>query len=215
METSKAVKTDPSDLTGGPVYRRIILYTLPVIFTSVLQLLFNAADLVVVGRFRGSVSLAAVGATGAITNLIVNFFIGLSLGTGVSAAHAIGAKDAKMAHQVVHTALPTALISGMILVVVGVTLAARLLTWMGTPEEVLPLSSIYMRIYFCGMPFSMVYNYCSAILRAAGDTRHPLIFLTLAGVINVIFNVLFVPRPANASGTRLRRGSPPRWSYAN
>lgn len=192
MENNKTVKTDPTDLTGGPVYRRIILYTLPIILTSVLQLLFNAADLVVVGRFRGSVSLAAVGSTGAITNLIVNFFIGLSLGTGVSTAHAIGAKDEKMAHQVVHTALPTALISGMILVVVGVTMAARFLTWMGTPEEVLPLSSVYMRIYFCGMPFSMVYNYCSAILRAAGDTRHPLIFLTLAGIINVIFNVLFV-----------------------
>lgn len=186
------MKSYQKSMLHGPLFLNIVTYTVPIILTSLLQLLFNAADLVVVGRFCGSVSVAAVGATGAITNLIVNLFMGLSIGAGVSAAHAIGSSDDTALHRTVHTAVPAALISGVILTAVGVAFSETFLVWMGTPEEVLPLSAVYMRIYFAGMTFNMVYNFCAAILRAAGDTRSPLIFLTIAGVINVILNVLFV-----------------------
>ena len=176
----------------GPLLPNIISYTIPMILTSLLQLLFNAADLVVVGRFCGSVSVAAVGATGAITNLVINLFMGFSVGAGVSVAHALGAKEAARVHKVVHTALPTALVSGVILTVIGVAFSKDLLLMMGTPEDVLALSSLYMQIYFGGMTFNMVYNFCASILRAAGDTKTPLIYLTIAGVINVVLNVFFV-----------------------
>ena len=176
----------------GPLFSGIVMYTIPIILTSVLQLLFNAADLVIVGRFCGSVSVAAVGATCAITNLIVNLFIGLSVGTGVTVAHALGSREDEAVHRAVHTAMPTALIGGAVLTVVGIFLSEPLLKMMDTPESVLPLSTVYMQIYFGGMIFNMVYNFCASILRAAGDTKSPLIYLTLAGVINVILNVFFV-----------------------
>ena len=176
----------------GPVLWGVIRYTVPIILTSVLQLLFNAADLVIVGRFCGSISVAAVGATGSITNLIVNLFIGLSVGAGVTVAHAIGSREEEAVHRAVHTALPVALISGVVLTVVGVVFSGTFLRMMGTPETVLPLSRIYMQIYFGGITFNMVYNFCSSILRAAGDTKSPLIFLTFAGVANVVLNVIFV-----------------------
>lgn len=179
-------------MLDGPLFLNIVLYTIPIILTSILQLLFNAADLVVVGRFCGSVSVAAVGATGAITNLMVNFFIGLSVGAGVTVAHGLGSREETAVHNIVHTALPTALVSGVVLTVIGVSFSETFLTLMGTPENVLPLSSIYMKIYFAGITFTMVYNFCAAILRAAGDTKSPLIFLTLAGIVNVILNVFFV-----------------------
>lgn len=176
----------------GPLFPNIIRYTIPIILTSILQLLFNAADLVVVGRFCGSISVAAVGATGAITNLIVNLFVGLSVGVGVSVAQGIGAKQDEVVHRTVHTAIPAAICSGLFLTLLGLLLAKPMLTLMGTPDDVLPLSSLYMRIYFCGMTFNMVYNFSASILRAAGDTRSPLIFLSIAGVVNVILNVIFV-----------------------
>lgn len=176
----------------GPLFSNIVLYTIPVILTGLLQLLFNAADLVVVGRFCGSVSVAAVGATGAITNLIVNLFIGLSVGAGVTVAHGLGGQDDETVHRTVHTAVPTAIISGIVLAGLGVVIAEPVLRMMETPDTVLPLSTIYMQIYFAGMPFSMLYNYCASILRAAGDTKSPLLFLTIAGVINVLLNLLFV-----------------------
>ena len=176
----------------GPLLSGIILYTVPIIVTSILQLLFNAADLVVVGRFCGSISVAAVGATGAITNLIINLFIGLSVGTGVTVAHALGSREDIVVHRAVHTALPAALVSGIILTIVGVSLSETFLHLMGTPENVLALSATYMKIYFGGITFNMVYNFCASILRAAGDTKSPLIFLTLAGVVNVVLNVIFV-----------------------
>ena len=179
-------------MIDGPLFSGIVMYTIPIILTSVLQLLFNAADLVIVGRFCGSVSVAAVGATGAITNLIVNLFIGLSVGTGVTVAHALGSREDEAVHRAVHTAMPTALIGGLLLTIVGVLLSEPLLRLMETPETVLPLSTIYMQIYFGGMVFNMVYNFCASILRAAGDTKSPLIYLTLAGVINVVLNVIFV-----------------------
>ena len=176
----------------GPLLPSIISYTIPIILTSILQLLFNAADLVVVGRFCGSISVAAVGATGSITNLIINLFIGLSVGVGVAVAQGMGARMDSAVHRTIHTAIPAALICGAVLTVIGVSLAEPLLRMMGTPDDVLPLSALYMRFYFCGMTFTMLYNFSASILRAAGDTKSPLIFLTIAGVINVVLNVIFV-----------------------
>ncbi len=180
------------NMLEGPLFVNIILYTIPIILTSVLQLLFNAADLVIVGRFCGSVSVAAVGATGSLTNLMVNFFVGLSVGAGVTVAHGLGSHEDTVVHNTVHTALPTALISGIILTILGVSFSETFLKMMGTPDTVLPLSAIYMKIYFAGITFTMVYNFCAAILRAAGDTKSPLIYLTFAGIVNVVLNVIFV-----------------------
>lgn len=176
----------------GPLVPSIVRYTIPIILTSLLQLLFNAADLVVVGRFCGSVSVAAVGSTGAITNLLVNFFIGLSVGAGVGVAHGLGSREDTAVSNTVHTALPTAIFSGLFLTVIGVAFSKTFLRMMGTPDNVLPLSAVYMQIYFGGITFSMVYNFCAAILRAAGDTKSPLLYLTIAGVVNVILNIFFV-----------------------
>ncbi|MDD6279360.1 MAG: MATE family efflux transporter [Oscillospiraceae bacterium] len=181
-----------SDMCEGPLLKKIIFYTIPIILTGVLQLLFNAADLVVVGRYRGSISVGAIGATGSLINLIVNLFIGLSVGAGVTVAHALGAGHSRDVSKIVHTALPTAFISGIILTIVGVAGADTFLRLMDTPDNAIVLSTTYMRIYFCGITASMIYNFGSAILRAAGDTRRPLYYLTAAGVINVILNVFFV-----------------------
>lgn len=186
------VKKLSKNMLTGPLLPNIIVYTIPIILTSVLQLLFNAADLVIVGRFCGSISVAAVGATGAITNLIVNLFIGLSVGAGVTVAHGMGSREDEVVHRTVHTAIPAALVSGVVLTVVGVLLSEPLLRMMGTPEDVLPLSAVYMKIYFGGITFTMVYNYCASILRAVGDTRSPLIYLSIAGIANVAMNVVFV-----------------------
>ena len=180
------------NMLKGPLWSSLIAYTIPIMLTGLLQLLFNAADLVIVGRFSGSINVAAVSATGAITNLIVNLFIGLSVGAGVAVAHGLGGNQAQEVHRTVHTALPLALVGGVLLTTVGVIFAEDLLILMKTPADVLPLSALYMRIYFCGMTFTMVYNFCASILRAAGDTKSPLIFLTVAGVVNVILNVIFV-----------------------
>ena len=180
------------NMLEGPLLPSIIQYTVPIILTSILQLLFNAADLVVVGQFCGSASVAAVGATGSVTNLIVTLFIGLSSGAGVTVAQAIGSGDQREIQRTVHTALPVALIGGVILTVAGIVLAEPILKAMGTPESILPLSVLYMRTYFSGMVFNMVYNFSASILRAAGDTRSPMVFLTIAGVANVILNVFFV-----------------------
>ena len=186
------VKKQNDNLIQGPLFWNIVRYTIPIILTSLLQLLFNAADLVVVGRFCGSVSVAAVGATGAITNLIVNLFIGLSVGAGVTVAHALGGREDEAVHRTVHTAMPAALVSGVVLTVVGVCLSETFLRMMGTPENVLPLSAVYMKIYFAGITFNMVYNFSASILRAAGDTKSPLIFLSIAGIVNVMLNIVFV-----------------------
>lgn len=179
------------DMLTGPLFPSIISYTIPIILTGLLQLFFNAADLVVVGT-KGDIYLSAVGATNAVTTLIVNLFIGLSAGAGVTLAHAMGSKDDEAIHRTVHTALPTALIGGILLTVVGICFAETFLVWMKTPEEVLPLATLYMQIYFGGMVFNMIYNFCAALLRAAGDTKGPLIYLTIAGVCNVLFNLFFV-----------------------
>lgn len=198
------MRTANRTMLEGPLFRNIVLYTIPVILTGVLQLLFNAADLVIVGRFCGSVSVAAVGATGAITNLIVNLFIGLSVGAGVTVAHGLGGEDDEVVHRTVHTAVPTAVLTGLVLSAIGIFAAGPVLSRMDTPKNVLPLSTIYMQIYFAGMPVSMLYNFCASILRAAGDTKSPLTYLTLAGVINVALNVVFVTQlHMNVAGVAL------------
>ena len=179
-------------MTEGPLFRNIISYTIPIILTSILQLLFNAADLVVVGRFCGSLSVGAVGATGSLTTLLVNFFMGLSVGAGVAVAQAYGARDEEAVFETVHTVIPLALVCGVILTFIGVLFSEPLLRVMNTPKDVLPLSALYMKIYFGGTIFNITYNYAASILRAAGDTKSPLVFLTIAGVANVIFNVIFV-----------------------
>lgn len=180
------------DMLSGPLAWPLITYAVPIMLTSVLQLLFNAADLVVVGAYCGSFSVAAVGATGAITNLIVNLFIGLSVGTGVAVAHGIGSREWEQVRNTVHTAVPMALVSGLFLTVLGVGLSRRILRAMGTPEEVLGLAATYMEIYFLGITAHMLYNFCASMVRAAGDTKSPLVILTAAGVVNVGLNILFV-----------------------
>ncbi|MBE6844956.1 MAG: MATE family efflux transporter [Ruminococcus sp.] len=180
------------DMCHGPIFKKIVIYTLPIIFTGVLQLLFNAADLIIVGRFRGSDSVAAVGATGAIINLIINLFIGLSVGISVSVAQGIGAGRDDDVSKTVHTAVPAAVVSGIFLTFVGIFGSEFFLSLMGTPDNILKLSATYMQIYFCGITASLIYNFGSAILRAAGDTISPLIFLVISGVINVFLNVFFV-----------------------
>ena len=186
------MQNNSADLTEGPLFKKIILYTIPIILTGVLQLLFNAADLVVVGRYCGSISVAAVGATGALINLIVSLFIGLSVGAGVTVAHGLGAGKNEDVRRTVHTAIPTAIVISVVLTVIGVCGSRFFLRLMGTPDEVIGLSATYMRIYFCGITASMLYNFGSAILRAAGDTKSPLYYLTAAGIVNVILNLIFV-----------------------
>lgn len=180
------------DMLNGPLFGNIVRFTIPIILSSILQLLFNAADLVVVGQFCGSVSVAAVGSTSSLCSLIVNLFVGLSVGAGVCVAQAVGSGDGDRQSKTVHTAIPVAIIGGVVLTVVGVLFAPTLLGWMGTPADVIDLSTVYVRLYFCGMVPAMLYNFGSAILRAVGDTKGPLIYLTAAGVLNVALNVVFV-----------------------
>ncbi len=183
---------EQSKILSGSLLKGILFYTIPIILSSMLQLLFNAADLVVVGQFGSENSVAAVGATSSLTNLFINLFIGLSVGAGVVVARSYGADDRDAVSKTVHTAIPTALISGFVIAIIGILLSKKMLVVMGTPDNVLPLSALYMKIIFAGMPFSMIYNYSASMLRAAGDTKRPLYHLATAGVINVILNLIFV-----------------------
>ena len=180
------------DLTSGPMLQKIILFSLPLAASSFLQLLFNAADVVVVGRFVGSAALAAVGSNGALINLLVNLFVGLSLGANVVAARCFGAKDDEGVRNTVQTSVTLGLVSGFLLAVVGFFAARVLLELMSCPEDVIGLSTLYLKIYFIGMPMTMLYNFSSALLRAVGDTRRPLFCLAVAGLINVVLNLVFV-----------------------
>ena len=188
----QASKNYEMDMCNGPLFTKIVIFAVPLILSGILQLLFNAADIVVVGRFAGSESLAAVGSTSALINLLVNVFIGLSVGANVLVAQFYGAQKLRELEETVHTAMLLAACSGVFLIVVGVTLADPLLELMGTPDDVLPLSALYMKIFFVGMPATLVYNFGSAILRAVGDTRRPLYYLLTAGIVNVILNLFFV-----------------------
>ena len=180
------------DMCHGPLLSRILLFAVPLICSGVLQLLFNATDIIVVGRFVSSNAMAAVGSTSSLINLLVNFFIGISVGANVLVARFRGANDFDDAQQTVQTALITAVFGGFVLIAAGLLLARPMLVWMATPAEVLDQAVLYMRVYFIGMPATMLYNFGAAVLRAVGDTRRPLYFLTLAGVINVAGDLFFV-----------------------
>ena len=180
------------DMCNGPLFGKILTFSIPLILSGILQLLFNAADMVVAGRFAGSVALGAVGATSSLINLLINVFVGMSVGTNVLVAHFYGANRQEELGQTVHTSIGLSLISGVILGVGGYILASPLLSLMGTPDDILPHAVIYMQIYFIGVPGMLLYNFGSAILRAVGDTKRPLYYLLFAGVINVILNVVFI-----------------------
>lgn len=180
------------DMCNGPLLGKILLFSVPLMLSGILQLLFNAADIVVVGQFAGNEALAAVGSTGSLNNLIVNVFMGLSIGTSIIVARYYGAQDWKSIREIVHTSMLVSFICGVALIFIGIFLAAPLLELMGTPPECLDQAVLYMRIIFIGMPAQMVYNFGAAILRAVGDTRRPLLFLLAAGIVNVLLNLFFV-----------------------
>jgi len=192
MSLANSSKNYNIDMCTGSLPRKMLLFALPLIFSSILQLLFNAADLVVVGRCVGDDALAAVGSTGSLINLLTNLFLGLSVGANVLVARYTGARQPKDVEETVHTALLTSLISGLLLAVIGFRFAHPLLRLMDTPPEVIDGATLYMKIYFLGMPIMMIYNFGSAILRAIGDTRRPLAYLAFAGFVNVALNLFFV-----------------------
>ena len=180
------------DMCNGSIMDKLISFSLPLMLTSILQLMFNAVDIIVVGRFSGSQALAAVGSTTALINIFTNLFIGISLGANVLAARYYAAGRDKEMSEAVHTAIALALVSGIIMAFVGVGASRFALELMATPADVIDQSVLYMRIYFMGMPFFMLYNYGAAILRAVGDTKRPLLFLLAAGMTNVVLDLLLV-----------------------
>ena len=179
-------------MVNGSIMDKMISFALPLMLSGILQLLFNAVDIIVVGRFSGSQSLAAVGSTSSLINMLTNLFIGISLGANVLAARFYAAGKHKEMSETVHTAIATAFVSGVIMIFVGILRSRPALELMDTPSDVIELSTLYIRIYFLGMPFFMLYNYGAAILRAVGDTKRPLIFLVISGVINACLNMLLV-----------------------
>lgn len=192
MSKEKSAKKYEMDMCSGPILKKMLLFSLPLMCSSILQLLFNAADIIVVGNFAGDNSLAAVGANTALINLMVNFFMGFSVGANVLVAGYYGAKRNEDLSKTIHTAITLSIYSGVILTVIGVVFAKQLIIMMQTPEEVIGLASVYLRIYFCGMTATMLYNFGSAILRAIGDTKRPLYYLLFSGIVNVVLNLIFV-----------------------
>lgn len=180
------------DMCEGPILKKMLLFAIPLMLSSILQLLFNAADVVIVGRFAGDTSLAAVGSTTQLINLLVNMFVGLSVGVNVLTARYYGAKMEKDLSKTVHTAMAISIVGGICLMIIGMVSAPYILTWMQTPAEVLELAVVYLRVYFVGMTAMLIYNFGAAILRAVGDTKRPLYYLITSGVINVTFNLFFV-----------------------
>ena len=192
MPEKTKVKAYTMDMTEGPVLTKILMFSIPLMFSSVLQILFNAADIVVVGKFVGDTALAAVGSNSALINLVTNLFIGLSIGANVIVARYFGGKQDENTSIAVHTSIALGFISGIILTLIGIIGAPFFLRIMLTPEDVLPQAILYLRILFAGITSMMLYNFGSAVLRAVGDTKRPLYFLLLAGIINVILNLFFV-----------------------
>lgn len=186
-------KSKELDLCTRPLLGKILLFSLPLMLSGILQLLYNAADIIVLGRFASDASAGAVGSTGSLINLLTNLFIGLSVGASSAAAKWIGAGNKEKLDKIVHTSLCVSLISGIIIGITGIVFARSFLIMMNVPQDsVLPLSTLYLKIYFAGMPFNFVYNFASALLRAQGDTRHPLIILFVSGLVNVSLNLLLV-----------------------
>lgn len=193
MEQTTAKKNKYEiDMCNGTIMDKLISFSLPLMLSGILQLMFNAVDIIVVGRFSGSQALAAVGSTSALINVFTNLFIGISLGANVLTARFYAAGREKEVSETVHTAITLALVSGIVMALVGLVFSKGALALMGTPDDVIGLSALYMRIYFLGMPFFMLYNYGAAILRAVGDTKRPLLFLMIAGVINACLNMVLV-----------------------
>lgn len=194
MIKERGVMQQKKDLTTGPVFSQMLRYALPMMLTGVLQLLYNAADTVVVGRFslEAETSLAAVGSTGSLTTLILNLILGLSAGATVVVAQAYGAKDRDAVEKAVHTSMAISIVGGIIFGIIGFIGARQFLTWMDSPPDVIGKATLYMRICFIGVPANIVYNFGSSILRATGDTQRPLIILSSTGVINVLLNLLLV-----------------------
>lgn len=185
-------KNNTIDMREGSLLKKIIIFLVPVMLSGILQNLFNVADMIVVGKFSGSDSLAAVGATGSLCNSLINFFIGLSIGCGVVASLFFGADDHKNLSKVVNTAFYSSLAIGIVLIAVGYIFSPPLLRLMNTPENIIDRSVLYMRIYFIGMPANMVFNFMNAVSRSVGDTTKPMIYLTCGGIINVVLNIVFV-----------------------
>ena len=179
-------------MTEGAIFPKLVKFAVPLILSSVLQLLFNAADIVVVGRYAGDNSLAAVGSTSSMVNLLVNFFIGLGVGCNVVAANFLGAGKKEELNRTVHTTMVLSLIGGVLLTLIGVTFSRQILIIMASPEDVLPLSTLYLKVFFGGITATVVYNFGAALLRAKGDTKRPLYILLVAGLINVVLNLIFV-----------------------
>lgn len=192
MEEQRKKKSYEIDMCNGSLFSKILLFALPLMLSGILQLLFNAADIVVVGRFTGNTALAAVGSTSSLINLLVNLFIGLSVGVNVMVAKYYGARRERDIEETVHTAVLTAVIAGAVLMILGILVAHPVLHLMGTPDDVIDQSVLYMRVYFLGMIGVLVYNFGGAVLRGIGDTRRPLYILFAAGLVNVIFNLIFV-----------------------
>ncbi len=184
MDSSRAVRE--------PYFKKILLFALPLMLSGIFQSLYVAADLVVVGRFEGDVALAAVGSTSSLSHLILSLFLGLAVGGGVCVAHGIGANDGEDIKRTVHTSILLAAIMGVAVAILGFFLAPVILRLMQTPEDVLPLATTYIKIIFLGSPALVIYNYAAAMLRASGDSKRPLIFLTVSGVVNIVLNLLFV-----------------------
>ena len=192
MSEQKTKNKYEIDMCNGTIMDKLITFAIPLMLSSVLQLMFNAVDIIVVGRFSGSQSLAAVGSTTALINIFVNLFIGISLGTNVLVARYYALEMKKEVSETVHTAITFALVSGIVVAGLGVGLARFALEIMATPDDVINKSVLYMRIYFCGMPFFMLYNYGAAVLRAVGDTKRPLLFLVISGVTNAVLNLFLM-----------------------
>lgn len=192
MSVQKNSKNYTIDMCEGSILNKLLLFSLPLIASSVLQLFFNAADVIVVGKFAGDHALAAVGSNGSIINLLTNVFMGLSVGANVLVARYFAAKQEKELRKTVHTAMTVSVLCGVFLAVAGALAARQVLILMQSPAEVIELSTLYLRIYFLGMPATMAYNFGAAILRGVGDTKRPLYYLTFAGVVNVVLNLIFV-----------------------
>ncbi len=180
------------DMCNGPILKKVLQFALPLMATGILQLLYNAADIIVVGQFAGKTALAAVSSTGSLINLIVNLFMGLSVGASVVVARRYGAGDYAGVSKVLHTAVTLSIVSGILVAIVGFSLSRTLLEMMDSPADVIDQATLYLRIYFIGIPFAMVYNYCAASLRAIGDTKRPLYYLSISGLVNVLLNLVLV-----------------------
>ena len=189
--TLKRAKSE-MDLTSGSILKKMFFYSIPFIFTNILQILFNAADVAVIGIFRGDDAVAAVGANTTLSGLLVSFFVAFSMGSNVVLARYVGAKDVDNARKTVATSILLAIIAGVLLALIGVPLAPTFLKWMACDPAILDMATVYLRIYFLGMPVTMLYNFCASILRAVGDTKRPLVFLLIGGVTNVLLNLFFV-----------------------